>query len=101
MKRIAGFFAVSMLVMSGMAVAAHEGHDAAPAAQGAEKAVVYTCPMHPDVKAAKAGNCPTCGMALEPVKEKMAYACPMCPGVEDSKPGACPHCGMPLEEKKA
>ena len=25
----------------------------------------YTCPMHPDVAAAQAGPCPSCGMALE------------------------------------
>jgi YHS domain-containing protein len=33
------------------------------------QAVVYTCPMHPDVKSDKAGKCPKCGMALVPVKE--------------------------------
>lgn len=26
----------------------------------------YTCPMHPDVKQAGPGDCPQCGMALEP-----------------------------------
>ena len=26
----------------------------------------YVCPMHPDVVRAEAGNCPICGMALEP-----------------------------------
>ena len=26
----------------------------------------YTCPMHPEVMAARAGACPACGMALEP-----------------------------------
>ena len=31
---------------------------------------VYTCPMHPDVKADKPGKCPKCGMKLE--KKKMA-----------------------------
>lgn len=25
----------------------------------------YTCPMHPDIKSSKPGNCPICGMALE------------------------------------
>ncbi len=33
------------------------------AAPGA-KAVVYTCPHHPDVAEAKPGTCPKCGMAL-------------------------------------
>ena len=27
---------------------------------------LYTCPMHPEVAAARAGPCPACGMALEP-----------------------------------
>jgi len=28
---------------------------------------VYTCPMHPEVRQNKPGDCPKCGMALEPV----------------------------------
>ena len=27
---------------------------------------VYTCPMHPEIRQAHPGNCPKCGMALEP-----------------------------------
>ena len=27
---------------------------------------LYTCPMHPEVRQDHAGNCPKCGMALEP-----------------------------------
>ncbi len=30
--------------------------------------IVYTCPMHPEVKADKAGSCPKCGMDLVPEK---------------------------------
>ena len=29
---------------------------------------VYTCPMHPQVRQIGPGNCPICGMALEPVE---------------------------------
>src|SRR6266851_1789991 len=29
--------------------------------------VLYTCPMHPEIRKAGPGNCPICGMALEPV----------------------------------
>ena len=36
--------------------------DNAPAA-----ATVYTCPMHPEIRRSVPGNCPICGMALEPV----------------------------------
>lgn len=28
--------------------------------------VIYTCPMHPQVRQIGPGNCPICGMALEP-----------------------------------
>ena len=34
--------------------------------QGQDK-VEYTCPMHPQVRQMGPGNCPICGMALEPV----------------------------------
>jgi len=30
------------------------------------KAMVYTCPMHPEVVSDKPGTCPKCGMDLEP-----------------------------------
>ena len=30
--------------------------------------VVYTCPMHPQIRQVGPGNCPICGMTLEPVK---------------------------------
>jgi Cu+-exporting ATPase len=28
---------------------------------------IYTCPMHPEIRQPAPGNCPICGMALEPV----------------------------------
>jgi Cu+-exporting ATPase len=30
--------------------------------------VIYTCPMHPKIRQIGPGNCPICGMTLEPVK---------------------------------
>jgi len=33
------------------------------------QAVVYTCPMHLDVKSDKPGKCPKCGMALMPAEK--------------------------------
>ncbi len=39
----------------------------APATAASEKVgVIYTCPMHPQVRQKQPGNCPICGMALEP-----------------------------------
>ena len=31
---------------------------------------IYTCPMHPEIKQDKPGNCPKCGMSLVPLKDK-------------------------------
>ena len=28
---------------------------------------IYTCPMHPEIRQDRPGNCPKCGMALEPL----------------------------------
>ena len=35
--------------------------------RGNETGTVYTCPMHPQIRRNAPGNCPICGMALEPV----------------------------------
>jgi hypothetical protein len=43
------------------------GYVAARAPENADKPdVVYACPMHPEVTSPSPGNCPICGMALEP-----------------------------------
>src|SRR5271166_4254948 len=64
----------------------------------------YTCPMQPEVVSDKPGNCPKCGMTLEPMiprpsETKTIYTCPMHPEVEQDHPGQCPKCGMTLEPK--
>ncbi len=52
---------------------AHLQHDtgAAPAqampADMSPAGTIYTCPMHPEVRQDHPGNCPKCGMTLEPV----------------------------------
>jgi P-type Cu+ transporter len=59
-----------------LAVGATHAHDAAHhhhgvvASQPAGRSlghVEYTCPMHPQVRQIGPGNCPICGMALEPL----------------------------------
>lgn len=37
---------------------------------------IYTCPMHPEIRQDRPGNCPKCGMALEPLM----------PSLEDDNP---------------
>ncbi len=81
---------------------------------------IYTCPMHPEIKQDKPGNCPICGMNLvlaeEPVNKSneanhnttvadapimqhqlQKYTCPMHPHILRDAPGNCPLCGMKLE----
>jgi len=70
------------------------GEGAAPGRDRAEAHEPhYTCPMHPEVRAAQPGSCPQCGMSLEaadavtPHKtqqktdHKPVYTCPMHPEV--------------------
>jgi Cu+-exporting ATPase len=62
----------------------------------------YTCPMHPEVHKDGPGDCPKCGMALEPETmsapaTRTQYTCPMHPQIVRDKPGNCPICGMALE----
>ena len=51
-----------------MTVARESPHHAERAAAAvAAVGTVYTCPMHPEIRQDRAGNCPKCGMTLEPV----------------------------------
>ncbi len=81
-----------LIIFSAWSVTAqHEGHNmpgmtmtkAKPVAKAVPKAapkkavtkktaqpVIYTCPMHPEIRSSKPGNCPKCGMKLVPVKGK-------------------------------
>ncbi len=69
--------------------------------------ITYTCPMHPEVRQENPGNCPKCGMSLEPMAPMESkgfgthteYVCPMHPEIIRSEPGSCPKCGMALEPR--
>ncbi|MDA8325339.1 MAG: copper-translocating P-type ATPase [Nitrospiraceae bacterium] len=70
-----------------------------------EAAIIYICPMHPEVRERKPASCPKCGMALEAETPPLAaktpakteWTCPMHPGIVRDAPGNCPICGMALE----
>nr|WP_305816754.1 copper-translocating P-type ATPase [Rhizobacter sp. Root404] len=47
--------------------AAHLPAATKPMPKGDQSQVEYTCPMHPQVRQMGPGNCPICGMTLEPV----------------------------------
>ncbi len=72
-------------------------------AQQASGQTLYTCPMHPEIRAGKPGACDACGMALEPLtalsRTRTEYICPMHPEVVSDQPGSCPICGMALEPR--
>ena len=67
--------------------------------------LIYTCPMHPEIRQPSPGNCPKCGMTLEvltpPSNAAVEYTCPMHPEVVRNEPGNCPICGMALEPRNA
>jgi Cu+-exporting ATPase len=46
------------------------------AAPATAPGTIYTCPMHPQIRQSRPGNCPICGMALEPLM----------PSVDDDNP---------------
>jgi hypothetical protein len=62
----------------------------------------YTCPMHPEVKSEKPGDCSKCGMALveKKIVQEPIFTCPMHPEIKSDKMGQCAKCGMDLVEKK-
>ena len=66
---------------------------------------LYICPMDPEVQQEGPGDCPKCGMALEPAvpappaASKTEYTCPMHPEIVRDQPGDCPICGMALEPR--
>jgi Cu+-exporting ATPase len=83
----------------------HAHHEPTPRKQQQESGK-YFCPMCEGVESDKPGNCPKCGMALEParpaaLRQKVIYTCPMHPEIEQEGPGTCPKCGMDLEPKTA
>jgi hypothetical protein len=66
------FFFVMMRFGCGSHIAhgGHGRHTSAGAPNPASGGVTYTCPMHPEVRQPSPGNCPKCGMTLEPASNQ-------------------------------
>ncbi len=75
-KALAALAVALLLCATAPATRAHDGHAAAQKV-GGTKPVVYTCPMHPEVKSKKKGSCPKCKMDLRPAQPEAVKAEPM------------------------
>jgi len=81
----------------------HHQHKKTPSQNKSEHTQSYSCPMHPEIQQDQPGDCPKCGMTLEPTNYSLPsstqteYSCPMHPEVVRNEPGDCPKCGMALE----
>src|SRR4029077_3534218 len=88
---------------SGVEHADHASSPSSPSQAATSASAMFTCPMHPEVRQPGGGDCPECGMALEPdvATQATEYVCPMHPEIVRSEPGSCPICGMALEPRTA
>jgi Cu(I)/Ag(I) efflux system membrane fusion protein len=67
MKRFIAVMALSVSLAAGaFAAGAWWAHRPVAAGAKAHAATVYTCPMHPNYRSDHPGDCPICGMRLEP-----------------------------------
>jgi protein SCO1 len=62
-------FVLTLCVFPPARAATHDPH-----AHGETSAAVYTCPMHPEVKSKKKGQCPKCKMDLRPARAEAEAA---------------------------
>ena len=80
----------------------HPEHADVETVKAAEK-IIYTCPMHSQVKKSEPGRCPACGMELIPVSAKPAR--PESGGTaskpENKKAGGGEHDGHDMQEMPA
>ena len=66
--------AVLVLVAGSFAAGARWAHRSADPAAPPAAPAAYACPMHPQYRSDRAGDCPSCGMRLAPVRAEHAAA---------------------------
>ena len=68
MMKTAGYISL-VVIVAVLAFVAGSSRTGQPpgAAQQQQKILYYACPMHPQYHSDRAGDCPSCGMRLEPV----------------------------------
>ncbi len=74
MKTLAYLSCAAVLIAGSFAGGAWWNHRMVTVAAEAETAVAYTCPMHPQYRSDRPGDCPWCGMRLDPVHAETAGA---------------------------
>lgn len=67
-KQALAFFALTLIAFGGAAGGGSVNVFAQSSKKAQQQAVIYACPMHPEVKSKKRGKCPKCEMALERVR---------------------------------
>ena len=67
MKPIIAVIAVALVFAAGsLGCGRVTAHPSEAARESAHAPTVYVCPMHPDQRSNHPGDCPICGMHLEP-----------------------------------
>jgi Cu+-exporting ATPase len=67
MKRIIAVIAITVSVAAGsLGCGTVTAHPSDAARESAHAPIVYACPMHPDQHSNHPGDCPICGMHMEP-----------------------------------
>jgi RND family efflux transporter MFP subunit len=69
--RRAGYISLGLLLVgASFMTGARWARRHTPPASHQEAIVAYACPMHPQYRSDRPGDCPSCGMGLEPVHEE-------------------------------
>ena len=69
--RLAGYISLGLLLLGASFMAgARWAHRHTGPALEQKTILAYACPMHPQYRSDRPGDCPSCGMRLEPVREE-------------------------------